>query len=373
MGWNSWNTFGTNISDQLIRETADKIVESGLKDLGYEYVVIDDCWSERQRDADGRLVPGRKKFPNGMKAVGDYIHGKGLKFGMYSCGGTMTCAGYPGSFEHEFTDAETFASWGVDYLKYDYCYHPSSVPGPLMYRRMAAALKNCGRGILFAACNWGAEKSELWMPECGADSFRSTGDIQDNWQSIKGIAKYQITENSRICGRPGCFNDMDMLVVGMKNVGNVALGGCSTEEYKTHFALWCMHSSPLIIGCDVRNMDGETKNILTNRELIAVDQDAEARPPFLASDPNAVDRQMIYAKILSDGSYAICFTNYSDAPIDSTLLFWELGLSDTCGYGLKLRDLWEHKDVGVFHRDFTSTGIPAHGTRVYRAEVVKLK
>lgn len=158
MGWNSWNTFGENINEKMIFETADVMAESGLRDKGYEYLVIDDCWSLRERDENGHLVPDPEKFPHGMKAVADYVHSKGLKFGMYSCAGNMTCAGYPGSYEHEFVDAETFASWDVDFLKYDYCYHSPILHGKYLYRRMGLALENCGRDILFSACSWGLMK-----------------------------------------------------------------------------------------------------------------------------------------------------------------------------------------------------------------------
>jgi alpha-galactosidase len=172
MGWNSWNTFGNDISEDLILKTADVMADEGLLDAGYKYLVIDDCWSLKERDKDGRLVPDPEKFPHGMKYLADYIHGKGLKFGMYSCAGTQTCAGYPGSFEHEFTDAATFAGWGVDYLKYDYCYHSPIIPGKYLYRRMGLALANCGRDILFAACSWGSDETQEWIkttaPRSGA-------------------------------------------------------------------------------------------------------------------------------------------------------------------------------------------------------------
>ena len=186
MGWNSWNTFGEKINESLIKETADCMAASGLKDAGYDYLVIDDCWSLKERDAQGRLVADPAKFPNGMKAVADYVHSKGLKFGMYSCAGNLTCAGYPGSYEHEFTDAETFASWGVDFLKYDYCYHSPIVAGKYLYRRMGLALENCGRDILFSACSWGADETHEWMKESGASMWRSTGDIFDTWNSRQG-------------------------------------------------------------------------------------------------------------------------------------------------------------------------------------------
>ena len=187
MGWNSWNTFGENINEKMIFETADVMAESGLRDKGYEYLVIDDCWSLRERDENGRLVPDPGKFPHGMKAVADYVHSKGLKFGMYSCAGNMTCAGYPGSYEHEFIDAETFASWDVDFLKYDYCYHSPILHGKYLYRRMGLALENCGRDILFSACSWGADETHEWIKETGASMWRSTGDIFDTWDSVKDL------------------------------------------------------------------------------------------------------------------------------------------------------------------------------------------
>ena len=372
MGWNSWNTFAEHISDRLIRETADAMVDTGLRGAGYEYVIIDDCWSERKRGADGRIEADHVKFPNGMKAVGDYVHAKGLKFGMYSCAGAMTCARYPASFGHEFIDAETFASFGVDYLKYDYCYHPLEVPDPVMYKRMALALKSTGRDILYAACNWGSDESEKWMAESGAYSYRSTGDIQDNWTSVKSRVQQQHTRGATRFGRPFCFNDLDMLVVGMHGKGHVGLGGCTFEEYKTHFALWCMYSSPLIIGCDIRSMDEETRTILMNRELIAVDQDIEARPPLVFADPAGIEYTATYVKVLSDGSLAVCFVNYSDAPVNMNLMFWDIGLSGESGRGLLFRDLWEHGDIGVFEDCFTCENLAPHAARIYKATVVKL-
>ena len=185
MGWNTWNTFGHAISDSLVRESADAFERLGLKEAGYQYIVIDDCWSLKTRDSQtDRLVPDPEKFPEGMKAVADYVHSKGLKFGMYSCAGNLTCAGYPGSFEHEFIDAQTFAEWNVDFLKYDYCYHSPIIHGKYLYRRMGLALENCGRDILFSACSWGADETHEWIKSTGASMWRSTGDIFDTWQSV---------------------------------------------------------------------------------------------------------------------------------------------------------------------------------------------
>lgn len=188
MGWNSWNTFTENISEELILSTADVMAESGLLAAGYQYLVIDDCWALKERDSQGNLVADPEKFPHGMKYVADYVHSKGLKFGMYSCCGTRTCAGYPASFEHEFEDARQFAQWGVDYLKYDNCYKPKTVSSELLYHRMGLALANCGRDIVFSACQWGTEEVHRWIRSTGAHLFRSTADIQNCWNSIRDIA-----------------------------------------------------------------------------------------------------------------------------------------------------------------------------------------
>ena len=260
MGWNSWNTFTEDISEDLIRETVDAMKEQGLLEAGYEYVVIDDCWSLKERDRNGALVADPKKFPHGMKAVADYIHEKGFKFGMYSCCGTRTCADYPGSLEHEYEDAKQFAAWGVDYLKYDNCFKPQHLDDRNLYRRMGLALANCGRDIVFSACQWGTESVHEWIRSSGAHLFRSTGDINDSWNSIKDIVLSQM-DKMEYAG-PYCHNDMDMLVVGMYGKGGneyISAGGCTDEEYQTHFSLWAMMNSPLMIGCDVRHMNEQTK------------------------------------------------------------------------------------------------------------------
>ena len=237
MGWNSWNTFGININESLIFQIADTMVEKGYRDAGYEYLIIDDCWSLKERDASGNLVPDPEKFPNGMKAVADYIHSKGLKFGMYSCAGILTCAGYPSSYDHEFQDAALFAEWEIDYLKYDYCNFPKNADCINRYQTMSMALKATGRDILFAACNWGSEDSWNWMRSIGAHSYRSTGDIFDNFRSFIGIFQSQLEHLSQ--SGPYCFNDMDMLTVGMYNKGNVAIGKpCTDNEYRMQFSLW---------------------------------------------------------------------------------------------------------------------------------------
>lgn len=389
MGWNSWNTFTWEISDKLIREAADAMA-SELKDAGYEYIVIDDCWSEKQRDSNGRLVPDHWKFPEGIKPVADYVHSKGLKFGMYSCAGTHTCGGHPGSFEHEFDDAETFAEWGVDYLKYDYCYKPDYIPGEILYKRMSTALRNCGRDIMFSACNWGNDNVYKWIRESGAHLFRSTGDIQDNWESIKRLALSQI--GNECYGGNFCHNDIDMLVVGMHGGSNnewinsteqgvnviadsgetmPKLGGCTDEEYRTHFSLWAIMNSPLMIGCDIRHMTPATKEILTNKDVIAINQDIECRGPYCIKQWNNPDNVFSLVKPLANGDYAIGMFNFGDRAGEMSLQFWDIGLTTASGRGLSIYDCWKHEELGTFTERFCTTVEP-HGCVVLRAKVVKV-
>ena len=368
MGWNSWNTFGENISDEIIRQMTDSMVETGLLAAGYDTLVIDDCWAERQRDAEHRMVPSREKFPHGIKAVSDYVHGKGLKFGMYSCVGNRTCANYPGSLEHEFIDAETLAEWGVDYLKYDYCYKPVDEPGKRLYRRMGLALANCGRDSRFSACSWGIDGTPEWIKTTGAHMWRSTGDINDSWASIKNLAQMQV--DLQPYNGQGCFNDMDMLVVGMNGKGNVALTGCTKEEYRTHFSLWALLNSPLIVGCDVRNLSAEAREILLNEEVIAVNQDPAGRQPYLADDNR--DR-MIWVKVLEGGDLALGFFNMDDAPCGFFLPFVSLGIGRASGKALALRDLWSHQDIGVFENEYQSGVVEPHSCIMLRARLVEAR
>lgn len=374
LGWNSWNTFTWDINEELIKQVTDVFVEQGYKDAGYEYIVIDDCWSLRERDEQGRLVPDPAKFPSGMKALADYIHSKGLKFGMYSCAGTHTCAGYPGSFEHEFQDAKQFAEWEVDYLKYDYCFKPRSMEGELLYRRMGLALKNCGRDILFSACNWGQDEVHGWIRSAGAHMYRSTGDIQDNWESIKRLAISQL-DKAAYTGNY-CHNDMDMLVVGMHGGSNNdfigTVGGCTDVQYKTHFSLWSMMGSPLMIGCDIRKANATIKDILQNKDILAINQDREARGVYvLHPEPHWFHGQECYmlVKVLADGDLAIGFFNLSDSKRELPLMFWDLGLSIGSGKKLSLYDCWEHKDLGVFSERFAPT-VDAHDCLVVRGKLV---
>ena len=293
MGWNTWNTFAEHISDQLIRETVDMMVTEGYRDAGYEYIVIDDCWSLRERGKDGELIADPEKFPYGMKALADYVHSKGFKFGMYSCAGVRTCAGYPGSYDHEYQDARTFASWGVDYLKYDFCFFPNRADCKLRYLMMSQALRATGRDIVFSACNWGVEEPWTWMRSVGAHLYRSTSDIFDTFRDTASIIKQQFDKFNM--NASNCFNDIDMMTVGMYGQGHV--GGQEDfnnyEEYVTQFAFWCYFNAPLMMGADLRKLNEmtgdkdtdelrkKTKALLQNKALIELNQDEEQRPPFL--------------------------------------------------------------------------------------------
>lgn len=380
LGWNSWNTFTKDINEALIKETVDATVEKGYKDAGYEYVIIDDCWSLKERDSEGRLVPDPKKFPNGMKAVADYIHSKGLKFGMYSCAGTLTCAGHPGSFEHEQIDAKTFAEWEIDYLKYDYCFHPESVAPYTMYRRMGIALANCGRDILFSACSWGIKNTHYWAKTIGAAAWRSTWDIMDNFTNIRRLAMQQY--NSHIYAGKGCFNDMDMLVVGMERSGNIdkddrdELSACGEKEYRTHFSFWALLNSPLIIGCDIRNVKDEYRKMLQNKEVLAINQDPMQGQAFDIyqdfsdeSSHNTSKENCVWAKYLNNGDIAIGIFNFSDHTERNFIATEALGLFESSGKTLELHDVWSGENIVVTNGIYV-TSLEAHDCRLFRARVI---
>ncbi len=341
MGWNSWNTFGRDINEQLILDMARKISETGLQSAGYNYIVIDDCWSLKQRDKNGRLQPDPEKFPNGMKAVADALHEMGFKFGMYGCAGTLTCDGYPGSFDHEYVDAATFAEWGVDFLKYDYCFHSNLIHGRYLYRRMGLALKNCGRDILFSACTWGNDDTAKWIRETGANMWRSTPDVFDTWESVKKIIDAQ--SNILPYGGAGCFNDMDMMVVGMRGKGNVGLEGLNDDQYLLHFSVWALLGSPLFIGCDLREIDDATLNILKNKEVIAINQDAGCRQ-VMELHPLWAPQIKAYARYLENGDIAVGFFNLSEKEQLLRYEFEEMGVQESTGKTLMLHDVWSGEE-----------------------------
>lgn len=370
MGFNTWNTFGILISDEMIRQTADAMVEKGLRDAGYKYLVIDDGWQESQRDPiTKKIIPDKKKFPDGMKAVSDYVHSKGLKFGMYSCAGVRTCTDYPGSFDHEYLDAETFAEYGCDFLKYDFCFKPCNSTGPLLYYRMGMALKSCGREILFSACNWGSDDVWRWIRSSGAHMYRSTGDINDSFQSFKDIALSQLDKLGS--SAPGCFNDIDMLTVGMYGKGNVAAGGCDDTDYKTQFALWCMFSAPLILGCDIRNISEISLDLIKTPGLIGINQDIEARPAFSVGGHPWDPSKKVFMKHLSGNEYALGFFNLGDGDGNIPLYPFDCGLSAGTGYAFELTDIFTGKHEGRF-TDYISFFVPKHDCKIYRVKVIKL-
>lgn len=385
LGWNSWNTFGEEINEKLIMESADTMVETGLLDAGYNYIVIDDCWSLHERDENGRIIPDPVKFPHGMKYVADYVHSKGLKFGMYSCAGYHTCAGYPASFDHEFVDAASFAEWGVDYLKYDFCFHPKTVLGHTLYKRMAVALANCGRDIAFSACSWGSEETKLWIKETGANLWRSTGDINDSWKSLKELSL--IAGDAIRYGSINCFPDMDMLICGMRGKGNVGFAGCTDDEYRLHFSLWALLGSPLMIGCDIRDMDDTTRSILMNKDVLAINQDPDYNQAYECNhegspavvhdqdEPIRTHEHPIYARLLANGDYAIGFFNLSDQKSNywnMSLLMDRLGLPETSGKTLEATELWTGETKTIIN-GIWSESIEPHSCKLFRARVVDKK
>ena len=388
LGWNSWNTFGEKINDELIRQMADFMVSAGYRDAGYEYLVIDDCWSLRERGEDGRLVPDPVKFPHGMKALADYVHEKGLKFGMYSCAGVQTCAGYPSSYDHEFLDAQTFADWGVDFLKYDFCHFPESGNCRTRYQTMSMALKATGRPILYSACNWGQQEPWKWMRSVGAHMYRSTGDIMDNYVSFTDIFRSQI-ENLCMSAN-GCFNDMDMLTVGMCGQGNVGLGKvCTFEEYRLQFSLWCLAGVPLMLGADLRSLSPEYVSLLQNRDLLRIDQDEECRPPLLIRrgavtfqnpEPREgefpwtqiPDMSLTFLRHLSNNEFVLAFINLHEQESPIHCEFVDLGLPVTSGYALEMRDVFTGEVIPA-RRDFFNRNIPGHDLSLYLCRMVSVK
>ena len=349
MGWNSWNKFGCNVSEDLVKSMADTMASSGMKDAGYEYVVIDDCW-QVSRDASGVIVADVKRFPSGIKALADYVHSKGLKFGIYSDSGTQTCAGRPGSRGHEYQDALQYAAWGVDYLKYDWCNHGTE-DAQAAYRTMSDALKSAGRPIVFSLCEWGENKPWLWAKDVG-NLWRTTGDITDCWDckkeySMGWVKILDLQVGLESFAGPGHWNDPDMLEVGN--------GGMSTTEYRSHFSLWTLLAAPLIAGNDLKNMAPEIKEILTNKEVIAVDQDAlgmQGRRVWKNGDAE------VWFKQMKDGSRTVVLFNRGTADSEISVAWEDLGYPKHLS--ASVRDLWVKKDLGKFTGKF-SAKVQSHG------------
>jgi alpha-galactosidase len=355
MGWNSWNKFGCNVSEKLIREAADALVATGMKDAGYQYVVIDDCWQVK-RDEKGRIVPDPERFSSGMKALADYVHGKGLKFGLYSDAGTGTCEKRPGSKDHEETDARTYAEWGVDYLKYDWC-NAEGQDTRDSYARMSRALRGSGRPVVFSICEWGSTKPWLWAQGVG-HLWRTTGDIQDCWDCGKGwggmgvVHIIDLQADLHPYAGPGHWNDPDMLEVGN--------GGLSTAESRAHFSFWSLFAAPLMAGNDLQKMSKETLEILTNREVIAVDQDALGMQGRKVRDHGP---QEVWMKPLADGSRAVILFNRGNEAGDIAVAWEEIGFAPAGKAAV--RDLWKKADVGSFTGSFRGK-VEAHDVVMVR-------
>ena len=352
MGWNSWNKFGCNVSDQLIREVADAMVATGMKDAGYQYIVIDDCW-QVSRDADGRIVPDAKRFPSGIKALADYVHSKGLKFGLYSDAGAKTCEGRPGSNGYETLDAQQYAAWGVDYLKYDWCSNEGVDP-KIAYTTMRNALRATGRPIVFSLCEWGSNKPWEWARGVG-HLWRTTGDIRDTWASWTRLLDQQ-TELYKYSG-PGGWNDPDMLEVGN--------GGMSTPEYRAHFSLWSMLDSPLIAGNDIRSMTPEIRGILTNKDVIALNQDPLGKQARKVRDDGDFE---VWAKPLQGGDWAVALLNRGREAHEVGVAWLELGMRAHAAP--TVRDLWTKQDYGAVNAIFAPT-VPSHDVVLVRVTPAK--
>ncbi len=373
MGWNSWNKFACNVSEKLLKETADAMVSSGMRDAGYQYIVIDDCW-QVGRDSMGFIIADPVKFPSGMKALADYIHSKGLKFGIYSCAGTKTCAGRPGGRGHEFQDAYMYAKWGVDYLKYDWC----STDGQNQkesYTLMSKMLKEAGHPIVFSLCEWGGSKPWEWASEVG-HLWRTTGDIYDCFDCEKknggwsawGVMKIlDMQEGLRKYAGPGHWNDPDMLEVGN--------GGMTTSEDRAHFSIWCMIAAPLIAGNDLKNMSQQTHDILTNEDAIDINQDALGIQGLKYKSEDGLET---WLKPLSGGDWAVCFLNRSAAakavdfdwaknvvndPVSNRKL-------DASAETFKIKDVWTKKELGDTKKSLKAE-VPSHDVLMVRLGLIK--
>jgi alpha-galactosidase len=342
MGWNSWNHFAEHIDDKTVRATADVLASSGLRDAGYVYLNIDDTW-EGERDPHG-FIQANEKFPD-MKALADYVHSRGLKLGIYSSPGPKTCAGFEGSLGHEEQDAQTYAKWGIDHLKYDWCQPPPASLEPIeaAYTKMHDALKKTGRPIVLSLCQYGWNKVWEWGASVGGNLWRTTGDISDRYSVMAEIGFNQ-NGLEKFAG-PGHWNDPDMLEVGN--------GGMNEDEYRTHFSLWAILAAPLIAGNDLTKMTPYTVEILTNREVIAADQDPLGKQGFRVTQEGPFE---VWMKSMSDGSKVVGLFNRQRTVEQMTVNFSQIGVQGEAS----VRDLWLKKDLGTF-KDRYSAYVPTHG------------
>lgn len=356
MGWNSWNKFYCNVDENLIRQTADAMVSSGMKAAGYEYINIDDCW-HGDRDSLGFIHPNPKRFPSGMKALADYVHSKGLKLGIYSDAGSKTCAGKPGSRGYEFQDALMYAKWGVDYLKYDWC-NTEGLKGEGAYKTIAAALKKAGRPMVLSICEWGTDRPWIWAPQVG-ELWRTTGDISNNIGSVMKILDLQ--KGLRQYAGPGHWNDPDMLEVGNR---------MATNEDRAHFAMWCMIAAPLIAGNDLRSMSAQTAAILKNKEVIAVDQDQMGVQGYQYEVKDSVET---WLKPLQGGDWAVCFLNRGSKSQKIDFDWKKEGITDTLSKAVlnaqnqtySLRNVETMKDIGTTKSPLKGE-VPVHDVLMLR-------
>ncbi|HLP15593.1 MAG TPA: glycoside hydrolase family 27 protein [Bacteroidota bacterium] len=368
MGWNSWNKFGCNVDEQMIRGIADAMSQpGGMKQAGYQYLVIDDCW-HGGRDSAGFIYPNAERFPSGMKALADYIHSKGLKFGIYSCAGNKTCGGHPGSRGYEYQDALVYARWGVDYVKYDWC-NTAGLSSVGAYTTMRDALHAAGRPVVFSLCEWGDTKPWEWGKDVG-HLWRTTGDIanlfdgevkHDTWSSWGVMKIVEMRKDIRKYAGPGHWNDPDMLEVG---------NGMPVNEDRAHFSLWCMMAAPLIAGNDIRSMSAETRDILTNAEVIAIDQDSLGIQGFMSERRDSIE---CWVKPLDGADWAVCFLNRSTQPktldVDWAKILVTDDLSkrtlDPTATTYRLRDLWAKRDLGTTQKKI-SHSLPSHDVLMVR-------
>jgi alpha-galactosidase len=357
MGWNSWNKFGCNVSEDMIRQMADGMVKSGMKDAGYQYVVIDDCW-QVERDQSGNIVADAKRFPAGIKALADYVHSLGLKFGIYSDAGSMTCAKRPGSLGHEYQDALQYASWGVDYLKYDWC-NTTTQDAQAAYALIRNALNATGRPIVLSICEWGTAKPWLWGKAVGGNLWRTTGDISDTWQGkdkhhLGVVDILDLQDGLQSYAGPGHWNDPDMLEVGN--------GGMTTDEYRAHFSLWAILAAPLLAGNDLRDMKPEIRDILTNKEVIAVNQDPLGRQGRRVRKDGDLE---IWAKQMRDGSRSVVLLNRDVSEKEITVSWEDIGYPSHLS--ASVRDLWRAKDLGQHKEKFSASVAPHSVVMVHLA------
>jgi alpha-galactosidase len=354
MGWNSWNTFAVTIHEDMIKQIADVMSTNGMLQAGYNYIVVDDGWEALQRDSSGNLVPDPAKFPHGMKALADYVHSKGFKFGIHNCAGGTTCNGFPGGRGHEFQDARLYASWGVDYLKYDWCDH-GTADSRETYKTMRDALYAAGRPVVYSLCEWGDTKPWLWAKDIG-HLWRTTGDITDCYDcqgeydlGMKFILDLQVGLE-KYAG-PGHWNDPDMLEVGNK--------GLSIAESRSHFSLWCMLAAPLMAGNDVRTMKPEILEILTNKEAIAIDQDSLGKQGYRFMDHPSKE---IWVKELSKGNWALCIHNTGIEPYVQRINWKHYSMLQG---EYAVYDIWKKKVEGTTATDREVT-IPARDVIMYK-------